>query len=173
MSESFELEQPNLFTAGAVGEPGQRTFFLQAGEPGQVVSVKCEKEQVGVLAEYLGQVLEDLPAVTDPVPDDLELVEPAMAEWVAGTMGVAYDETSDRVVLLIEELHEDEDTDNDDALSSPASLRLNLSRAQVVAFIGRARSLVEAGRPPCPLCGRPLDPEGHVCPRTNGHRPRP
>lgn len=172
MSESFELDQPNLFTAGAVGQPGKRTFFLQAAEPGQVVSVKCEKEQVGVLAEYLGQVLEDLPAVTEPVSGELDLVEPAVPEWVAGTMGVAYDESSDRVVLLIEELHDDDDNKEDDPLSSPASLRLTLTRAQVEAFIARARRLVEAGRPPCPLCGRPLDPEGHMCPRTNGHRTR-
>lgn len=165
MSDSFELDEPDHFTAGAVGEPGARTFFLQAGEGGRILSFKCEKEQVGALGEYLGQILADLPEVGGGPPVDLALVEPVMSEWIAGTIGVAYDEAADRIVLLLEEALFEE------AEEEPATLRVRLTRPQVAAFITRARQLMEGGRPACPLCGNPMDPDGHACPRTNGHGP--
>ncbi len=166
MSESFELGQPEHFTAGAIGEPGARTFFLQAAEGGVLVSIKCEKEQVGVLAEYLSGILEDLPALGEHGTVAGDLVLPVTAEWAAGSIGVAYDEDADRVVLVIEELVGD-DVDDD-----AATFRVRLRRDQVDAFIRLSRQLVEAGRPTCPLCGQPMDPDGHACPRSNGHRNR-
>ena len=177
MSESFELEGPDHFTAGALGEPGARTFFLQTAEGGRVLSFKCEKEQVGALGEYLAQVLADLPEVTEGPPVDLALREPVMSEWVAGTIGVAYDEPSDRIVLMIEEASFSDAPGGEpgDELGAveeePATLRLRLTRAQVAAYVQRARQLIEGGRPSCPLCGYPMDPDGHACPRTNGHGP--
>jgi len=173
MSESFDLEEPDHFTAGAIGEPGARTFFLQVGEGGQVLSFKCEKEQVGALGEYLAQVLADLPTVTGGPPVDLALREPAMSEWVAGTIGVAYDESLDRIVLMVEEaIFVDPGQDPEpEPTEDTATLRLRLTRAQVAAYIQRARQLMEGGRPNCPLCGHPMDPDGHACPRTNGHGP--
>lgn len=165
MSESFELDQPDHFTAGAIGEPGARTFFLQAGQAGRLLSFKCEKQQVGALGEYLAQIMADLPAVTEGPPVHLALIEPVISEWVAGSIGVAYDESVDRIVLLIEEAVADEEPE------AAASLRLHLTRAQVAAFIQRGVQLMEGGRPTCPLCGHPMDPDGHSCPRTNGHGP--
>lgn len=167
MSESFHLERPEHFTTGAVGEPGARTFYLQAAQDGHLVSIKCEKEQVRVLSEYLTEVLADLPEVPAAAVLSRDLVDPVVAEWTAGSMGVAYDADLDRIVLVVEELLlvEDPDAPPPDG----ATLRLHLERAQVQAFVVRAIELVTAGRPICPLCGQPIDPSGHACPRTNGH----
>jgi len=161
---TFDLREPDRFTAGAVGEPGARVFFLQAVEGTQVVSLRLEKQQVGALGQYLQGVLNDLPVV--PVterPSDMDLVEPVVAEWVVGTLGVAYDTEADRIVLQADELVDEDEEDGGLA-------RFHLTRAQVVAFCEHAESLVAAGRPPCPICGQPMDPAGHVCPRSNGHK---
>ena len=161
---TFDLREPDRFTAGAVGEPGARVFFLQAVEGTQVVSLRLEKQQVGALGQYLQGVLNDLPVV--PVterPSNMDLVEPVVAEWVVGTLGVAYDTEADRIVLQADELVDEDEEDGGLA-------RFHLTRAQVVAFCEHAESLVAAGRPPCPICGQPMDPAGHVCPRSNGHK---
>lgn len=165
MSSSFRFDDPDVFTAGALGQPGARTFFFQAAEAGQVVSLKCEKQQVAALAQYLAELLADLPPVSPALsPAQLGLLEPVLAEWVAGSMGVAYDEDEDRFVIVVDEL-----VDEDEAIDSPGVARFRLTPAQVAAFIPWAEELVGQGRPLCPLCGRPMDPEGHACPRTNGH----
>ncbi|MGH9186175.1 MAG: DUF3090 family protein [Acidimicrobiales bacterium] len=176
MSTSFDLPQPDLFTAGTVGPPGERVFYLQARGDGVVVSLRCEKQQVAALAEYLSGMLEDLPPV-DPsdVPECVDLVEPVVAEWVVASLAVAWDEADDCVVLVAEEfVNEDPDEEIADAVAdrTPATARLRIRRPQATAFVGRARDLVSGGRPPCRICGRPLDPSGHVCPRANGHRAR-
>jgi uncharacterized repeat protein (TIGR03847 family) len=161
---TFDLREPDRFTAGAVGQPGARVFFLQAVEGTQVVSLRLEKQQVGALGQYLQGVLGDLPVV--PVterPADMDLVEPVVAEWVVGTLGVAYDTEADRIVLQADELVDEDEEDGGLA-------RFHLTRAQVVAFCEHAETLVAAGRPPCPICGQPMDPDGHVCPRSNGHK---
>jgi len=163
MSPSFDFREPDRFTTGAVGPPGQRVFYLQAAEGSQVATLKLEKQQVIALADYLERVLSDLPPVEPDRSTGLELVEPLDPAWVVGPLGVAYDERDDRVVLVAEELLTDEDHEPDDG----ASARFYLDRDQVASFIDLARQLVEAGRPPCVLCGLPMDPDGHVCPRSN------
>lgn len=164
MSTSFEFREVAFFTVGTVGEPGQRTFFLQAGTDDHLMTLKLEKQQVEALAEYLQGVLADLPDA-DPgsTPDDLELRTPTVAEWVVGSLGIAYDDGADRIVIVAEELVDDEADDE------AASARLQVTREQVAAFVPHAQDLVGSGRPPCPICGRPMNPEGHVCPRSNGH----
>jgi uncharacterized repeat protein (TIGR03847 family) len=170
MGTSFDLPEPDRFTAGTVGPPGQRVFFLQASEAAQVVTLRLEKAQVAALAEYLASVLADL-AMPDPgsLPEDLELVEPVVAEWVVGQIGVVFDEDRDRMLVQAEELLEEggEVADEDQGVA-----RFGLTRAQVAAFVARAAELVASGRPACELCGRPKDPEGHMCIKTNGHRAR-
>ena len=162
---SFELDAPVVFTAGTIGEPGHRVFYLQAQGDGVVVSFKLEKQQVGALAEYLSGLLADLPTVDEAnVPTLLDLVDPIVSEWTVGTLAVAWDEVNDRMVLVAEELLTEEETE---AGASPATARFRLTREQVAGFVERARDLVAGGRPPCPLCGQPLDPEGHACPRLN------
>jgi len=162
MNETFDLGDLDRFTVGTVGPVGRRTFLLQCRSGAVTLTVKVEKQQVAVLAEYLVRLLGDLPR-PDQVPEDLELDDAGEPRWVVGTLGVSYDEETDRIVLVAEELvAEGEDGD---------VARCAVTRAQAAAFAIRATSLVEAGRPPCPMCGLPLDPAGHECPRTNGHRP--
>lgn len=165
MSSSFRFDEPDVFTAGAVGAPGARTFFFQAVEAGQVVSLKCEKQQVAALAQYLAELMADLPPVTPALsPAHLGLTEPVVAEWIVGSMGVAYDEADDRFVIVIDEL-----VDEEEVTEPPGLARFRLTPAQVAALIPWAEELVGQGRPLCPLCGRPMDPDGHACPRSNGH----
>jgi uncharacterized repeat protein (TIGR03847 family) len=191
MSPSFDLGAVDAFTAGTVGAPGQRVFYLQARGNGQVVTIKCEKQQVAALGQYLERLLQDLPAPADgPLPTALELLDPLEAVWVAGQLGVAWRADADRFVVEVEELEEeaddaaeadaddgdDEDTSSGDAGPDPTDwlvtfdrgrLRVELSRGQALAFAARAAELVAAGRPSCRFCGLPIDPDGHPCPRMN------
>ena len=157
---SYDLPAPEVFTAGTVGPPGQRVFYFQARDGGLVVTLRCEKQQVAALAEYFDGLLDDL----EPTPygvavGDLDLAEPFEEGWTVGPIGVAYDEPDDRIVVVLEELVEEAE--------EGASVKVRLTRAQVSAFVGRARAIVAAGRPPCRFCGLPLDPDGHMCPRMN------
>jgi len=162
VNETLDLGDLDRFTVGAVGPVGRRVFLLECRSGAVTLTLKVEKQQVAVLAEYLSRLLADLPR-PENVPEDLELDVSTDPQWVVGTLGVSYDEDSDRIVLVAEELVE-EGEDGDVA-------RCAVTRAQATAFAIRATGLVEAGRPPCPMCGLPLDPSGHECPRTNGHRP--
>ena len=163
MSSSFEISDVDHLTTGAIGPPGQRVFYLQAGQGAQVVTLRLEKSQVAALVAYLAGMLSDMPPPGD-LPAAMDLLEPVVAEWVVASLGVSYDEDVDRVVILAEELVEEGE--------EPARARITATREQVAALSMRGAEAVAAGRPPCPLCGQPLDPEGHTCPRLNGHRER-
>jgi uncharacterized repeat protein (TIGR03847 family) len=166
MSPSFDLGSVDAFTAGTVGEPGQRVFYLQARADGQVVTVKCEKQHVAALGQYLERLLQDLPAPGDgPLPTALELVDPIDAVWVAGQPRVAWDADADHFLVEVEEFDPDAITDDED--DDRGRLRLMLTRGQALAFAARAVELVAAGRPSCRFCGLPMDPDGHPCPRMN------
>lgn len=171
MSGSFEFANPDLFTAGTIGPPGQRVFYLQAREGSALVTLKCEKEHVRALGEYLERLLARLGPAPAAGAADLALVEPVTAAWAVGSIGVGYDEGADRVVLVLGELREDDaDAAGEGEVPEGASGRIRLTRAQTAAFVERARGLVAAGRSACQLCGQPVNPGGHRCPRTNGHR---
>lgn len=175
------FEPPERFVAGTVGPPGERTFFLQARGGGRVVSVALEKVQVSLLAEKLEELLAEahrrygveLPE-PPPVPDNDPLDTPVDEEFRVGTLGLAFDvETATVVIEAIAvaeaeptELAEGDEEVSDDGLDR---LRVRLTPAAVRGFIDRARRVVAAGRQPCPLCGQPLDPAGHLCPRHNGY----
>ena len=176
MSASFQLDGPEHFTAGAVGPPGQRVFYLQGREADTMVTLKCEKEQVAALAEYLGGLLARLPTATATPDDKRELLQPFEAAWPVGSLGVGYDGERDRIVVVANERVEREDEEEEEegaggAAGEPelASARFAITRAQAAAFVERARLLQRAGRPTCPMCGEPKDPAGHACPRSNGH----
>jgi uncharacterized repeat protein (TIGR03847 family) len=164
---SFNLDEPDVFTAGTVGPPGQRAFYLQIRDGDLVITVRCEKQQVAALADYFEGLLDDLePAPYLPVTADLDLVEPVQELWTVGPIGVAYDEPDDRVVVVLEELvPEEREVEDDDEDGDTVRVRLN--RAQVSSFVQHSRELVAAGRPPCRFCGLPVDPTGHPCPRMN------
>ena len=177
------FDPPDRFVAGTVGQPGDRTFYLQASGAGRTVSVALEKVQVQVLAERLEELLETVRRSTDadvpPVPvrtleDTAPLDAPVEEEFRVGSMGLAWETDSERCV--VEALAQADAAGGDeveplsDAEEGPDALRVRLTAAQATAFVARSLRVVAAGRPPCPLCSLPLDPEGHVCPRQNGHR---
>ena len=172
MTTSFEFLEPDHFTAGAIGEPGRRVFYVQARQADHVVSLRLEKQQVAALGEYLAGILADLPDA-EPLPLSLDLIEPVVAEWVVGSLAVAYEEADDRILLVAEELIVVDEDDVDEIAADPtmlpdgATARFRLSRSQVLAFIRTAAELVTSGRPLCRLCGKPMDPDGHACPRLN------
>lgn len=166
MSASFDLEAPDHFTTGTVGSPGQRVFYLQARESRTLVTLKCEKEHVRSLGEYLADLLARLPAAGEESPRDLALLEPIEAAWFVAAIGVGYDEADDRIVVVAKELVQEEGAEE------PATAHFRITRAQAAAFVERARELIKAGRLICPMCGGPKDPGGHVCPRSNGHGTR-
>jgi uncharacterized repeat protein (TIGR03847 family) len=175
---------PERFVAGTVGEPGDRTFYLQAIDDAKVVSVVLEKEQVAVLADRLSALLDEVlrrlgrdPATdSGDVPVDTEpLHSPVEQEFRVGTMGLAWDVESQAIVvelLAVSEQEVDESMVLDDAEDGPDAVRVFLSLDQARAFAVRAERVILAGRKPCPLCAEPLDANGHICPRQNGYRRR-
>ena len=220
----FLFDPPDRFVAGTIGEPGSRTFYLQARRAGQLVSVVLEKVQVAVLAERLGVLLDELetrgisPDTSDAASDAGPLEEPVNEAFRATTLTLGWDGDAERVLVeakaedtdatagalaALAESAEDEEDEEDDEdeeetvidlssieglAGSPASellaafegvdddddegpdtLRVRLTAAEARGFVNRALSVVAAGRLPCPLCGQPLDPQGHICPRRNGH----
>src|SRR5438132_13392106 len=152
MSESHDLPLVERITVGALGPPGKRLFVLQARQGIEVVTLKLEKVQVAALSQSLAKLLSDL-ARPEALPEALDLEEPAEPEWVVGTLGVGYDDESDRILLIAEELTSEEE---DDVMAGVA--RFGTTREQVAALAIRGTQLVEAGRPSCPLCGYPPDP---------------
>lgn len=162
MSASFELDAPDHFTTGAVGQPGERVFYLQGREGPTLVTLKCEKEQMRGLAQYLDGLLRKIEAGTGPAATEAELIEPFEAAWAIGSIGVGYDEDRDRIVVVGSEVVDEEGQE-------PAAARFQITRAQAAAFVERVQALMRAGRPICPMCSQPKDLEGHVCPRSNGH----
>jgi uncharacterized repeat protein (TIGR03847 family) len=177
------FDPPERFVAGTVGQPGDRTFYLQASGAGRTVSVALEKLQVQVLAERLEELLDtvrrqtdaDVPAVApQELEDTAPLDTPIEEEFRVGSMGLAWETDNERLVVEAlaqpeDEAHADFEPLSDDE-DGPDALRVRLTAAMARAFIVRAQRVIAAGRPPCPLCGLPLDPEGHICPRQNGHR---
>jgi uncharacterized repeat protein (TIGR03847 family) len=157
--EELDLPSPERFTVGATGPVGQRLFLLNFSQGATEATVKVEKQQVAVLATRLALILREVERPGD-LPHDLDFDVDVEPDWVVGTISISYDDEADRLVIVMEE-----------AGGDGAVARLAITREQAAAFAIRATSLVEAGRPPCPLCGLPLDPSGHDCPRTNGHRP--
>ncbi|HVL54475.1 MAG TPA: DUF3090 domain-containing protein [Vitreimonas sp.] len=178
----YVFDLPERFVAGTVGDPGSRTFFLQARDAGRVISVVLEKIQVAVLADRLNQLLEELErrgiagGTGEPVPDADPLDEPVVEAFRAGTLTLGWDGDSERVLVEAREQdEEDEEVEaadveiEDDDPEGPDLFRVRLSAPAARAFVERAVRVVGSGRPPCPLCGDPLDAQGHICPRRNGH----
>jgi uncharacterized repeat protein (TIGR03847 family) len=208
----FVFDPPDRFVAGTVGEPGSRTFFIQARRAGQVVSVILEKVQVAVLAERLGVLLDELEArgMMEPgetTADDQPLEEPINEAFRATTLTLGWDGDAERILVEAradddededdEEEDQDDDEEDDEPVidlstveglagtpagellaafeaadedaDGPDTLRVRLTADAARGFVSRAIEVVAAGRLPCPLCGQPLDPQGHICPRRNGH----
>ena len=175
---SRELDPVTRLTADAVGEPGQRTFYLQAASGADQVTLLVEKEQVRRLAENLETWLPELAAgrPEDPAESaaaeagELALAEPLEPDFRVGQLSLSYDAERDRVLVVATELQADEEEDPLD-VPEPLEVRLYVTRAQLRVLARHGAQVVARGRPLCPLCGNPLDPSGHICPAQNGHRP--
>jgi uncharacterized repeat protein (TIGR03847 family) len=168
MGTFFEFDEVDAFTVGTIGEPGQRTFYVQVRSEGRSVTVKCEKQQAVVMSQHVQRVLSDLPPADDrPMPGALELREPVDSSFTLGPIGLGYDPGADRVLIQLEEVGEVDESGEEIESDDRGHVRLLLSRGQAAAFCERADAVVEAGRPPCQWCGNPIDPDGHACPRMN------
>jgi len=166
MSSSFDLPDLRSFAAGTEGPAGERVFFIQAVSDTQVVSLRLEKQQVALLADYLARVVESYELAESEPTTMPALYQPVIPEWIVGSMMVAIDESGSRVIVIAEELVPDDEDDPDEAPTG-SQARFGLTRGQVDAFVAGARDVIAAGRPSCPLCGRPVNPDGHFCPRLN------
>ena len=170
---------PDRFVAGTVGEPGNRTFYLQAVHENRVISVVLEKQQVAVLADRIGTLLAEVQRrFGTPVPPEAEvtdfgpLITPLDAEFRVGTMGLGWDAEAQSVVvelLAVSDTEFDASVVLDDAEEGPDAVRVFLTPESARQFATRSHRVISAGRPPCPLCDEPLDPAGHICVRTNGY----
>jgi len=170
VGESFEFDAVDWITAGAVGEPGRRTFYVQARQAGELAVLLVEKTQVRMLAQLSQELLARLDVTV--TPDDLDtagqaLVDPAVPAWRAGSMSLGMQPDSDRFLLEAEE-----QVDPDEG-GEPGTARFWMTRDQLVGLAAYAAYAVEAGaRESCRHCSRPIDPvHGHVCPSMNGHGP--
>lgn len=179
------FDPPERFVSGTVGPPGQRTFFLQAAGRGRLTSMSLEKQQVQILADRCNDLLDlhapltGSDAAAARLVDNEPLGTPIEDEFRVQSIGLAYDDHRDVVIIDCSDgdLEEQPDPEDvaalglDDAVpSDPQVVRVVLTPAAARAFARRSLALVAAGRAPCPFCGEPLDPEGHICPRANGYK---
>ena len=174
----LELE-PDAFVVDFTGEPGHRTFFVQARAADRTLSYLLEKQQVAVLAEKLREVLvlvdaNDPVLSATPARDPGQRLEaPIEPEWRIGTIGLSFDEVAGHVIVALQPVDESADPEELEAPEVEAdefAVRFRLRPDQVRAFVLHAMHIVGEGRPTCQLCGLPMDPEGHICPASNGHR---
>lgn len=172
------FDKPERYVAGTVGQPGERTFFIQAREGNRLISVVCEKQQVSVLGEHLDKVLDDLARITPDheIPpsrrmahDVAPLEAPIEEEFRVGTMRIAWDAGEQRVVVELFSVEDEEQLDEDEEALADA-LVASITTDMARDFSARAQALVHAGRPACPFCLQPISADGHICPRANGYR---
>jgi uncharacterized repeat protein (TIGR03847 family) len=169
----IELDPVDRVTAAAVGEPGARTFYLQARKDDVLISMLLEKGQVALLSAHIDELLErvGVPEFGEPDMEALDLEEPIVSEFRIGRIGLGYDEERDLVLLQCDEFVPEVEEGEEEPLfeSDPGQVRLWATRGQISALAKRGEHEVEGGRPICSMCGQPIEPEGHFCPRSNGH----
>lgn len=169
------------FVAGTVGEPGERTFFIQARQGSRLISVSLEKSQVQALADRLTYMVREIkqsdPTIASPrlTRDDAPLETPIEEEFRVGIIGLAFDEARQLIQVDLQAVSESDSEepdfiDVDDLSGDQDIVRVLITVSVAHQFSQRALSVVNAGRQPCPFCGGPLDLRGHLCPRSNGYR---
>ena len=160
-SASFDYQQVTRVTAGAIGEPGKREFYLQLRAGGQLVSLALEKDQLRALTERLQEVFSRVPVPPSSRLPDMALEQPIAPIWRVGFMTLTYSQDEKSFEVSLVELVDEGD--------EPATGHFEASLTQMQALAVHAAALISAGRPPCPMCGGPIDHDGGVCPRLNGH----
>lgn len=166
----YEFTRPERFVAGTVGEPGERAFYLQLRSSSRLFSVAVEKAQVQAISARLDVMINEI-RKTNPLLtiekfsiDDAPLESPIDAEFQIGAMSLAWDEETQLICVELFELEDDEEEGEGEVVE------INISVGMAAAFAARSKAVVNAGRLPCPFCGIPIDPRGHLCPRANGYR---
>lgn len=167
----IEMHPVSRITLDAVGPPGQRVFVLQASQGTEIITLKIEKEQAQVLAQGIDQLMEEvaerfpreISKMEEPLSSELMLHEPIEPLFAIGQMGLGYDESEDALVLVVQELTPKEEASN------ARIARFWTTRGQMQALSHHIQEVADRGRPTCPLCHRPIDPDGHFCPKSNGH----
>ena len=166
----YEFTSPDRFVAGTVGEPGERSFYLQIRAASRLFSVAVEKAQVQALSARLEVMIAEI-RKTNPLmiieklpTDDAPLESPIDAEFQIGAMSLAWEDQSKLICVELFELEDDEEDSEGEVVV------VNITLAMAAAFSARSKAVVNAGRLPCPFCGIPIDPRGHLCPRANGYR---
>lgn len=168
----FDLNPVDRITTDAIGKPGQRVFYLQARKGLNLVTLICEKQHVAALAAAIDELLlsqvndvaEDV-VEPDPVLElGMDLEVPLDPVFRVGQVNLGYDQVSERLVIIAYELLPEEDESN------PSVARFWATPAQMRAFSIHGQNVVASGRPTCSMCGEPIDPEGHFCPRKNGNK---
>ncbi len=162
MSPSFDFDRVSRVTAGALGPPGKRTFYLQVRQGSEIVSLSLEKEQLRLLAERLKELLANVQVRSESQAGDMALQEPLVEAWRVGSMTLAFDEEEKLIEVSLNELV--------DEGQAGATGHFEASVGQMMALARHAVGVVASGRPPCTMCGGPIDHDGGVCPRLNGHR---
>jgi len=168
----------DVITAGAIGEPGRRTFYIQARAGARTVTIRSEKQQVAAIGKYLRRALAHLPVPEGQPPRSvMQLAEPVQEAFVLGAIALEFNRSNDEFVLHLKEFaplsqdddEEDLENDDDDSLenASGSRARVSMTRAQAMAFCDNADRIVSAGRPDCEYCELPINPDGHFCPRMN------
>jgi len=169
----IEIDPCDHVTADAIGQPGQRVFFLQAWQGKKTYTILIEKIQLSALAEgierFLGEVMRQYPELQDVsgdyVEEEMHVRLPLDPLFRAGEIGLGYDAERDRVLLFVREVYAEEQEAEEAAL-----LRIWCTRQQLRKLAAWGAEVVSRGRPICPQCGEPMDPEGHFCVRKNGHK---
>lgn len=173
----YRHQPATRFIVSAIGEPGERQFFIQVKSSDGLNSVTLEKTQVIALTERFEELIRelrrgklttaaDLSAAT--VADDLPMELPIDEDFQVGVISITWEK--DLVFVNIQAISQDENLILDDLDSGPDLIIATLRIDQVKGFCERAKFIVNAGRPACPFCGLPIDPLGHLCPRANGYR---
>ncbi len=169
----YDFERADAFATGAIGRPGERTFYLQVRGDGRTISMKCEKFHVKLLSEHLRAMLEDMPETPGTVDQaTASLQSPVEEDFVLGEIGYIFDQSNTRMILQLEELvflddDDLEDLQEDDDEIDGTKVRVVLTPAQARAFCDTADLFMEAGRQPCEFCFLPMNPSGHQCPKWN------
>ncbi len=171
MARTLDMNPVSAITADALGQPGQRVFYLQARRGPTTITIETEKEQIRALALGIHQFLEELtqrfPERTQldtVVQSDLNLLPPVEPDFKVGQMGLGYDSDQDMVVIVAQSLQAEGEPEE-----QAITARFWITRGQAKAMADHALTVVAQGRPTCALCGRPINPEGHFCPKRNGH----
>ncbi len=161
MSISRDFPSVDHVAIGAFGEPGKRVFVIQARYLGELVTLKIEKAQVAALVHHLGELIQEL-SRPGHLDEPSSVLVPYEIAWSVGSIAITYVENMDQINLILEEIPGEGE--------EPSALQIGLSKEQSAELAIQGARLIAAGRPLCPLCGYPLDPDGHACPRTNGHK---